>query len=315
MTSRTHVNSTFRAFLMSLLTAAVLTACASSPQSLRLDPVDVRPWSEALGSEYPNKKSVIAHYRKGGYELIYLAAGHSNDFGSATINLVDELFSRYQFDVLLIEPIPFSSGESPKWFLEEAKSGLHETFIAGGESSLAVIYADKKKIPFYSGEPDHPDTYQRLRAKGYSDQDIISFYLVRQIPQWVRSHQSTDHLLEQKAPAFTKQYCKTFAIVKCPSLEDVSAWYLKHIGHPLTVHVHNDEVAPVSGSQSLPHRISSDVGFIRDHFTLQVIETLLLKHKRIAVIYGAGHFITLRRSFDRALGEPSFIEGRESRQR
>ena len=297
---------------MSLLAATVLTACASSPDSLRLDPADIRTWSEALGSEYPNKKSVIAHYKKSGYELIYLAGGHSNDFGSATINLVEELFARYQFDVLLIEPIPFSSGKSPKWFLEEAKGGLRETFIVGGESALAAIYADKKNIPFYAGEPDHHDIYQGLRSKGYSDQDIISFYLVRQIPQWVRSHQPTDHLLEKRAPAFAKHYCRLFAIEKCPSLEDVSTWYLKHVGHPLTVHVQNDEVAPVSGSQSLPHRISSDVGFIRDHFTLQVIETLLLKHKRVAVIYGAGHFITLRHSFDRALGEPSFIEGRES---
>jgi hypothetical protein len=67
--------------------------------------------------------------------------------------LVQTLFDKYRFNVLIIESIPYSSGESPKWFIDEAKKGRSETFIKGGESALAVILADEKKSHFLLVSP------------------------------------------------------------------------------------------------------------------------------------------------------------------
>ncbi len=33
-----------------------------------------------------------------------------------------------------------------------------------------------------------------------------------------------------------------------------------------------------------------------------------VSNEEVAVIYGAGHFLTLRKSFDSEFGEPTFIE-------
>ena len=281
------------------------TGCSSAP---KLSQDQIRPWSSSLENEYPNKKAVLAHYHKGSFDLFYLAARHSNAVGSDTLNLVNKLFSDQKFNALLIESIPNSSGESPKWFLDEAKKGQSETFISGGESALAVILADQKQIPFFAGEPDHQDIYKALRLAGYSAEDVLGFYVVRQVPQWVREHDPSDGLLQNKVPSFLTHYCKMFVVSSCPNLKDILAWYKSKTGKNLSPDVSNEEVAPISDGTLFTQRMSTEVGNIRDHFTLQIIEQMLAKYHRLAVIYGAGHFITLRKSFDAALGAPTFTE-------
>ncbi len=215
------------------------------------------------------------------------------------------MFDKYKFDVLIIESIPYSSGESPKWFLEEAKKGRKGNFIAGAESAWAVILADERKIPFFAGEPDHQDIYRSLKGLGYTDLDVLGFYLARQIPQWVREHGNTKGLIERHEPNFTKNNCKMFSVSDCPDLANLKAWYLEKNGRELNTDITNDELGPYHDGRLFTQRISSAVGDVRDKFTLRVIESLLRKYKRVAVIYGAGHFITLRKSFDAYFGPPS----------
>ena len=284
-----------------------LISCASTEN---LNSKYIRAWKSSLENEYPQENPTLAHYKRGDLELFYLAAVHSNKIGSPTLNLVEELFQSFQFNALIIEPIPFSSGQSPKWCIDESVNGRAKDFIVGGESALAVIYADEKHIPFVGGEPDHKDIYLNLRQKGYSDIDVVGFYLVLQIPQWVREKENKDNLLERKAPSFIAHYCKIFSSVTCPRLEKIKQWYFKHAKHELTADVSTEEVAPISDGSLFLQRISSDVGYVRDHFTLKIINQFLKKYKKLAVIYGAGHFITLRKSFDHALGNPEFIEKR-----
>jgi hypothetical protein len=85
-------------------------------------------------------------------------------------------------------------------------------------------------------------------------------------------------------------------------------WYKSKLGHELVADVSNEEVAPYANGPWYTQRISADVMFIRDHFTLKVIEQMIQKHNRVAIVYGAGHFLTLRKSFDGTFGEPIFIE-------
>jgi hypothetical protein len=288
-----------------MLSAALicLSACATPP---KLDAAKIRPFSEVIAGEYPGHNAAIAHYKKDRFELYYLAARHTSTMGEDTMNLVEQLFSQFQFNVVLIESIPYSSGESPKWFLEEAKKGRTNQRISGGESALAAILADEKKIPFFAGEPDHQDIYRGLKAKGYTDEDVIGFYTVRQIPQWVREGKNKSGLLKREIPPFAAHYCKIFSLLKCPQYSGIIKWYKTKLGHELTSNVSNEETAPFKDGKLLTQKMSAEVGVIRDHFTLNVIEQLLARYKRVAVIYGAGHFLTLENSFSSALGPPSF---------
>lgn len=261
-----------------------------------------------MGREYPQEKSVIAHYKKGEYELLYLAARHTNTLADPTMKLVETLFERFKFRVLLIESIPFASGESPAWFLKDARAGRSQNFIKGGEGSLAVILADQNRIPFFAGEPDHEDIYLGLKSKGYSDLDFIAFYVARQIPQWVREQEPEKDLLERKIPKFTSYYCQLLKLSRCPDRMEIMDWYKLKNGQNLTLNISNEHVAPYETGELFTQRISAEIGKIRDRFTLKVIEQLLRKYKRVAVVYGAGHFLTLRQSFDSQFGVPSFLE-------
>lgn len=273
---------------------------------IKLDPGLIRRWSQNLDGEYPGDQPVIAHYKQGAYELYYLAASHSNDLNSPTLKLVSRLFFGHQFDALLVEPFPYSKGESPPWFLKLAKQGYHGDFILGGEPALAIIRADSKKIPFFGGEPDHRDVFQALKKQGYSDLDVLGFYVVRQIPQWVREKQDRAGLLERNVPKFVTVYCKEFSMHPCASLKDIRLWYKTKMRHELTADIKNEEVSPFAEGTLLTQKLSSATGDFRDRYTLKIMQQMLEKYKRVAVVYGSGHFVTLRKSLDDAFGPPTF---------
>lgn len=289
-----------------LLTFTLLLVSTSALADIKLDPSLIRRWSQSLDGEYPGEQPVIAHYKQAGYELFYLASAHSNDLGSPTLKLVNRLFFTHQFDALLVEPFSHSKGESPAWFTKLAKQGLQGDFILGGESALAIIRADSKKIPFFGGEPDHRDVYQELRKRGFTDIDVLGFYVVRQVPQWVREKQDKTGLLERNAPKFINIYCKEFGLQFCPSLKDVRSWYKNKMGHDLTPDVKNEEISPFAEGTLITQKISSATGDIRDRYTLNILQRKLAKYKRVAVVYGSGHFVTLRKSLDEAFGPPEF---------
>ena len=285
-----------------------LIGCASSPQ---LDQNLIRPWSSKIGDEFPHKAAALVLYKKGPYELYYLAAHHENTISGETLSLVSKLFNEYKFDVLIIEPFAFSYGKSPAWYVEESKKGINGDFILGGESAWAVFLADKKGVPFFGGEPDHSEIYKALKNLGYTDEDVLGFYLVRQIPEWFREKESPQGLLERKGPNFIAFYCKTLAIKKCPTVSDLKKWYNQKVGKELVPEVSNEETAPYDDGKLFTHQISSAVSKIRNSYTLNRIEQLLRDYKKVAVIYGAGHFINLRKSFDSAFGEPIVLSNIE----
>lgn len=107
-------------------------------------------------------------------------------------------------------------------------------------------------------------------------------------------------------PKFINIYCKAFPLRPCPSLRDLRSWYKTRTGHELTVDISAEDVAPKSDSALFLQKISAAVGDVRDRFTLNVLQKTLNKYKRVAVVYGSGHFVTLRKSLDKAFGRPSF---------
>lgn len=290
-------------FIFFTISLFFLGGCVSSP---RFDQNLVRHWQRDLDREAPSRRPYIAHHKKGPFELFYLAAHHDNNPNGDTLKLVEHLFREFKFDALIIEPIANSYGVSPAWFVADSRKGATDSFIKGGESALAAIRADEKKIPFFGGEIDHKQLYNQLKIQGYDDQDVLGFYLTRQIPQWIRQKEERADLLEKKAPAFIAHYCKTFEIEskKCPTLGQIKEWYQKKNNKNLGLVVTTEDVAPRVDGSLFTHKISSSIGSIRDRFTLELIQTSLRKYKRVAVIYGGSHYMTLRKSLESSMRPP-----------
>lgn len=292
-----------------LLVSLILQGCTSAP---KLNPNLVRPWATELNKEAHSEEAYIAHHKKGEYELFYLAAHHSNDPKSETHQLVKKLF-QYDFNFLVIEGFPTSRGINPEAYIEQSKKGSSEKIVLGGEGAVAALLAVDKGIPFQGGEPDHELLYSELLKQGFTRLDFLGFYLIRQIPQWVRQSENKITLLKSKAPEFLSRYCKRLeiAVSDCPALAEISAWYEKHTKKKLTVDIDTEEVAPLSNSSLHTHKISAAIGAIRDRYTLAIVEALIEQHKRVAVVYGASHYLTLKKSFETSLGAADFKDGRQ----
>ncbi len=290
--------------LLSLIFPAIVS-CASAPKFKRSL---VRPWETVLDKEAFSNGPFVAHHRRWEYELFYLAANHDNQAKSETHRLVHQLFQDQQFNFLLIEPISNTTGESPAWFVEESIKGTGKDIVLGGEAATAVLLADEKKIPFAGGEIDDKILFNQLKALNYSNEDILGFYLARRIPQWVRENIPKNRLVEKMGPGHLAHYCKVFEIQNsdCPDLRKIQAWYKLKSGKTLDSSIQTGDVAPIFSSSIFTQQISSDIGQIRDQYTLRLIEDYLKKYKKIAVIYGRSHYLTLKLSFEEAMGVAQF---------
>jgi hypothetical protein len=286
---------------------ALMVMASICSAEVEFNPRYIRQWTADLEKEYPGDKPVIAHFKKGTDELYYLAARHENNLRAPTLRLVEKLY-QHDFDALVIEAFPRSDGQSPSWALKEAIDGLKKDFVKGGEPALAILRANSKKIPFFGGEPDDHEIFRDLKARGFSDLDVMGFYVVRQIRQWDRENQSKVHLLERNVPGFVKIYCKKFPMSPCPSLYEIRSWYKLRTDHELTADVTNREITPLANGKLFTQKISLAIGDVRDRFTLNLLGDLINRYHRVAVVYGSGHFTTLKKSLEAAMGKPTYEE-------
>ena len=270
-----------------------LVACASKPV---LNNSLVRPWDAKLAQESLSSKPYIAHYSKGNYELLYLATHHENDPTNNPVQLINELFKQFQFNFILIESIPHSEGENPQWFVQKAMGSIKTDIVEGGEPVYTGYLASFRHLPFAGAEMSHKEIFLGLKARGYTDIDILGFYLVRQIPSWRQEGQNKNGLLVRNAPAFLHSFCANFGIpaASCPKLEQIDAWYRRTSGKPISADV---------GEESNLLRMATTLAIMRDEFLLQLIQDALVKYKKVAVVYDGIHFLTLKTSLEAYFGK------------
>jgi hypothetical protein len=221
--------------------------------------------------------------------LYYIAADHANVASSPTFILVSRVFENLPIDAVVIEGLQRSYGFSPECILQSFKSQRHGDFYRWGEPSFAAILASERSIPFTGAEPDDKSVCQQLLAKGYSREDVIGFYFLRQIPQYRRDHTIADK-------GFRRAFTDFVSTIKpALGLDDQSFDYSQFLHwcrvrngtNFIPENLEIDDVAPLSEGKLFTQRISAAVGQIR-----------------VLVIYGASHLATQRRVLQSLLGEP-----------
>ena len=109
----------------------------------------LQEWSGALAKTEPYEPPYLAHYEKDGKTLVYVAARHENYRSSDTFKLIERLFARHQFNLIIIEGYRNSAGTSPTHFLDYARSTSKDGFYQGGEPAFSALLATEKEDPFY----------------------------------------------------------------------------------------------------------------------------------------------------------------------
>lgn len=181
----------------------------------------------------------------------------------------------------------------------EAKQALKdhtlEDTIPDGEPRFTAKLAMDAGTDFESPEPDFGEEIKSLYDKGFQDKDIFTFYIYRDIDQYIRQHESP-----------TKEGCKSYLQSCFSNFRKSSGWdngtldaYEKAIVNELNVEqgekykIAVDPIPWPSAPQSVFNEISRASSTYRDHYILERIKQGLEKYDRLFIVYGSAHAVKL----------------------
>ena len=153
-------------------------------------------------------------------------------------------------------------------------------FYKGGETSFTIQKALKLKTPFWGAEIDDTTLFNELLNLGYTAQDVLFFYFVRQIPQAIRSGTLRNNNTEQ---LFAEYCAKLSATLEIPTLEENSysaflSWYEQKNQQPFSVkNINSETCAPLAEGTLFTQKLSAQIGVLRDAFAAEKIGELLEK--------------------------------------
>jgi len=176
-------------FFASLLASGCVTQQPNPKADLKL----IRSYTFELEKQKHLEAPYVAKYQRNGKTLLYLAAKHISAqkypdlLEHPTLRTIARLFSEYKPQVVIVEGLDTGTEVSPKSIFKKADECEQSKYRSGcGESFFAINQARKIGIGYVSGEPRNSEIKDQLVAEGYTAEDLLGFYLVRQIPQYKR---------------------------------------------------------------------------------------------------------------------------------
>lgn len=265
------------------------------------------PYSPELEKAQPFVLPFTARFERGDRSLFFVAANHGCD--PKTLRLIDNVLATHRVRLVVVEGYPSARGKNPPELMallqEWAPSGFCK---GGGEAGYAAFHAAERGIPFIGGEPDERTLVVAARNHGFTAEDLLGFYFVRQVPQLRR-----DSALEEKGLEASFRVVIA-AMAKRAGLDDAGAhfsldqfrdWYQNKQGKTFDAAAMDDEEpAPVPSGTYFTQRISTVIGIVRDRLILQCIVKLLATDKDLLVVYGGSHYPTLRPALEIVMGKP-----------
>ncbi len=287
----------------------LLSSCAAK-SGVRADLSKLRPWSKELMAREPMAPPYVVDFEAGPKALTYIAVEHSNEASSASLQLVEKAMEARRYSVVLLEGIPRSLGLSPASIAESAKRDGGNGFYRAGETSVAVLKALRRAVPFVGGEPDEELVKANVLNAGFSMEDLFGFYIVRKIPQWRRdgtlSRGGFEEAFLEYGPSIGKSL--GYAGGAEPSLESFHRWYQAKMGKPFRAReISNETVAPYAGGDLFTQKIAFITSRVRDEHIMRVTEELLNKYGKILMVFGSSHFPVQQLAIESMLGAPRQI--------
>lgn len=135
----------------------------------------VKPYApEREAALYPRPVPFLARYRRGEYDLGFVAAEHGDARANGTFALIDRAFSTLRPALAIVEGFPTSWGSNPPHILQ--KLPAHDVATADsytrGEDIHAAALAVDARIPFIGGDLTDSELHAQLRRQGFRPGDI-----------------------------------------------------------------------------------------------------------------------------------------------
>lgn len=295
-----------------LLSITVLRPVYGQPSALALDSSLVRPLSEVpenISRKVMTRQPVIAHFKKGGFELYYIAAEHGNSSGNKTLPLISRVFEKFQVQAAIIEGRSYDSGEVPRRSAEELRKKEENSSYRWGEGEYTTKLAHRRGIPIFGGEPSDKDKFQGVSEKGYELTDYLALIFL----SLAGYQDSVGTWAAAKAPDVLSDVMSWernqlgFGAEVSFEYPDFLKWYRAKNGKEFDPRKIGGHAMPEADGVLFEQRIGHEVDMVRNRFILGVIDRSLNKYKRVLVVFGNGHLATQWDALVAAFGEPIYL--------
>ena len=239
-------------------------------------------------------------------ELQFVAAFHGVGVYSSTFQMIKKTVDLFQPEVVIVEGIHSSLGMDAPCLIKIAKTQFSQDFQSCGESIYSIYLAHSNNFSFIGGEPDEEEIVRGCVKWGYTLQDILGFYLVRQVPQWRREGKlevSFDSLAEE----FISVYQERLNLTQYTK-DIFYDWYIEKTGCFFNLKNVSEESSMPLESGTFLQKISAKITMLRDEHLQKVIEQNINRFDRVLVVYGRAHHIIHRGALEEYFGSGKFVK-------
>lgn len=262
--------------------------------------------TERTNSVFP----CLAEYKHRQKHLYYVAANHDYGLENPTCKLIKNTIHTTSPQLIIVEGLETDKGISPEGWSERAREAEQNGFVNSREPVYATALAIQNKIPFIGGEAAHKDIFEALNTKGYSDQDILAFYVLRAYVSTWKDRCLPENELENVANNYleTNSRFQHLPSERRINFQQFKQWFDRNnIGKKSYKEFDDYDIAPLAWASATPFQeISHAIGEVREQHLDALIATKLAEHDRVMVVYGNGHFSKSRKVFEHALGKPEY---------
>ncbi len=293
-----------------LLWLLLLAGCATRPWVP--EPGKLQPWTTILRDQQPDE-AFAAVYKAGSRHLIFLGAKHANKVGSRTFRMIEAAYAAFRIDTVIAEGFPTSRGPNPPSTIAWAAGNVPtaDGFVEGGETVPTVMGAQRELATLFGGEADDLEIKARVAAEGISGEDLLGFYVLRNIPQWIGERQITDagdpRLPGLVAAALAKnRHSLQLAPGILPDFAAWATWYRRLNQQPIGSAFVTEEVGPLADGKFSTNRIGHAISRARGAHLHNLVISHLNARQTVLVVFGASHLMIHRPALDAVLGEPCY---------
>jgi hypothetical protein len=294
------------------ISLALALACSSCKSRVQPAPEKIAGWTAKLRDAQP-EDAFAAIYSRSRKKLLFIGAKHANDTGSLTFRMIADAYASFRVNTLIVEGSLYSRGANPQRLLDWVR---HQTerngFVEGGETVPAVQGARKQGANVWGGEPDDSVIRDRAIAEGFSVRDLLGFYTLRSVPQWIRERKiigpddpGVKKLIDQEL-----QKNRLRLGLSEPVLPDYAAWakwYACTNQKPFGSAFDPEETGPLADGPYASNKLAAAISRSRDAFLLEIIAQHLNAGETVMVVSGESHLMLLRPALDHMLGPPCYV--------
>ncbi len=296
--------------MLRLFWLVMLTGCATSSWVPAVG--KLQPWTTVLRDQQPDE-AFAAVYKAGSKHLVFLGAKHANRVDSPTFRMIEAAYAAFRIDTVIAEGFPTSRGANPPATIAWAARNLPtaDGFVEGGETVPTVMGSQREPATLLGGEADDLEIKARVAADGVSAEDLLGFYVLRNIPQWIGERQISDAGDPRLSALVSAALAKNRESLQLapgilPDFAAWAAWYQRLNQRPIGPAFVTEEVGPLADGRFATNRIGHAISRARAAHLHHLIIAHLNARETVLVVFGASHLMIHRPALDTVLGEPCY---------